>query len=130
MTDTNREIIKTSEAPAAIGPYSQAVRVGKTVYLSGQIALDPGTGVLVEGGVEEQAERAFANLEAVVRAAGGKWSQVVKLTFYLTDLSQFAAVNTLMERRFEPPYPARVTVGVAALPRGAAFEVEAVLVLD
>ncbi|HRO60902.1 MAG TPA: RidA family protein [Burkholderiaceae bacterium] len=126
----SRQIIATTDAPAAIGPYSQAVRAGNTVWLSGQIPLDPATGEIVEGGFEAQVERAFANLDAVVQSAGGRLSQVVKLTLFLTDLGQFATVNAIMQRHFEAPYPARSTVGVASLPRGAQFEVEAVLVLD
>jgi reactive intermediate/imine deaminase len=125
-----RQIISTGQAPAAIGPYSQAVRAGNTVWLSGQIPLDPASGQLVQGGFEQQVERAFANLAAVVQAAGGRLDQVVKLTLYLTDLAQFGTVNEVMQRHFAEPFPARSTVGVASLPRGAQFEVEAVLVLD
>ena len=125
-----RQIVATADAPAAIGPYSQAVRVGDTVWLSGQIPLDPATGQLVEGDFTAQFERAFANLAAVVKAAGGTLDQVVKLTLFLTDLGQFGTVNEIMQRHFRAPYPARSTVGVASLPRGAQFEVEAVLVLE
>jgi len=125
-----RSIISTPSAPAAIGPYSQAVRVGDTVYLSGQIALDPASGQLVEGGFEAQVERAFDNLRAVVQASGGTMAQVAKLTLFLTDLSLFPVVNEIMQRYFSAPYPARSTVGVASLPRSAMFEVEAVLVLS
>ena len=125
----NRQIVATTDAPAAIGPYSQAVRVGDTVYLSGQIPLDPATGQLVDGDFAAQVERAFANLAAVVKAAGGTLDQVAKLTLFLTDLGQFGTVNEIMQRHFRAPYPARSTVGVASLPRGAQFEVEAVLVL-
>jgi len=125
-----RQIISTSEAPSAIGPYSQAVRVGDTVWLSGQIPLDPATGELVGDDFAAQVEQAFRNLDAVVRAAGGSLEQVVKLTLFLTDLSKFGAVNEIMQRHFKAPYPARSTVGVASLPRGAQFEVEAVLVLE
>ena len=124
-----RAVITTQSAPAAIGPYSQAIRVGQTVYLSGQIALDPTTGQLVAGDVEAQARRAFANLQAVAEAAGGGLEHCVKLTLFLTDLTHFAAVNAVMQSFFQAPYPARSTVGVAALPRGALFEVEAVMVL-
>jgi reactive intermediate/imine deaminase len=124
-----RSIIATDRAPAAIGPYSQAVRVGSTVYLSGQIALDPATGQLVEGGIEAQADRAFRNLAAVVAASGASLAEVVKLTLFLTDLNDFPKVNQVMQAHFAQPYPARSTVGVAALPRGALFEVEAVVVL-
>jgi reactive intermediate/imine deaminase len=125
-----RQIVATADAPAAIGPYSQAVRVGDTVWLSGQIPLDPATGQLVDGDFTAQVERAFANLAAVVKAAGGTLDQVVKLTLFLTDLGQFGTVNEIMQRHFRAPYPARSTVGVASLPRGAQFEVEAVLVLE
>jgi reactive intermediate/imine deaminase len=126
----NRQTIATADAPAAIGPYSQAVRTGNIVWLSGQIPLDPKTGALVEGGFEAQVEQAFANLAAVVRAAGGRPEQVVRLTLYLTDLTQFGVVNEIMQRHFSEPWPARSTLGVASLPRGAQFEVEAVLVLE
>lgn len=125
-----RQIVATADAPAAIGPYSQAIRVDDTVWLSGQIPLDPATGQLVEGDFTAQVERAFANLAAVVKAAGGTLDQVVKLTLFLTDLGQFGTVNEIMQRHFRAPYPARSTVGVASLPRGAQFEVEAVLVLE
>jgi len=125
-----RQIVATTDAPAAIGPYSQAVRVGDTVWLSGQIPLDPATGQLVAGDFPAQVEQAFANLAAVAQAAGGALDQVVKLTLFLTDLGQFGTVNEIMQRHFRAPYPARSTVGVASLPRGAQFEVEAVLVLE
>jgi reactive intermediate/imine deaminase len=123
-----RTIVSTAGAPAAIGPYSQAVKVGDTVYLSGQIALDPATGQLVEG-FDAQVERALRNLKAVAEAAGGSLSDVVKLTLFLTDLGQFPRVNEIMQQHFAQPYPARSTLGVASLPRGAQFEVEAVMVL-
>ncbi len=123
-------IIATAAAPAAIGPYSQAVRAGNTVYLSGQIALDPASGQLVDGGFDAQVERAFLNMKAVAEAAGGSLRDVVKLTLFLTDLAQFPRVNEIMQTFFEAPYPARSTVGVLSLPRGALFEVEAVLVLS
>ena len=123
-------IIATAAAPAAIGPYSHAVRAGNTVYLSGQIALDPASGQLVEGGFDAQVERAFLNLKAVAQAAGGSLSDVVKLTLFLTDLAQFPRVNEIMQTFFEAPYPARSTVGVLSLPRGALFEVEAIMVLS
>lgn len=126
---TSKTIVSTAAAPAAIGPYSQAVRADRTVYLSGQIALDPATGQLVDGGVEAQAERAFRNLRAVAEAAGGSLADVVKLTLFLTDLAHFPKVNEIMQAHFASPYPARSTIGVASLPRGAQFEVEAVLVL-
>ena len=124
-----RHPIHTDRAPAAIGPYSQAVRRGDTVYLSGQIPLDPNTGLLVEGDIEAQARRAFDNLRAVCEAAGGSLDDVVRLGLYLTDLDQFARVNAVMSDNFEAPFPARSTIGVASLPRGAQFEVDAVLVL-
>ncbi|HOA93830.1 MAG TPA: RidA family protein [Quisquiliibacterium sp.] len=124
----DRQVISTSSAPAAIGPYSQAVRAGGVVYLSGQIALDPASGQLVEGGIEAQAHRAFQNLKAVCEAAGGTLDQCVKLTLFLTDLSKFPVVNEIMQQYFAAPFPARSTVGVASLPRGAQFEVEAILV--
>jgi reactive intermediate/imine deaminase len=122
--------VNTDRAPAAIGPYSQAVRRGDTVYLSGQIPLDPNSGLLVGGDIEAQARRAFDNLKAVCEAAGGSLDDVVRLGLYLTDLGQFAAVNAVMADYFEAPYPARSTIGVASLPRGAQFEVDAVMVLD
>lgn len=125
-----RQIIHTDQAPAAIGPYSQAVRVGNTVYLSGQIPLDPATGNLVEGDVATQARRAFDNLKAVCEAAGGSLEKVVRLGLYLTDLSEFASVNTVMQEYFSAPFPARSTIQVSALPKAAAFEVDAVLVID
>lgn len=123
------EAIASDRAPAAIGPYSQAIRAGNTVYLSGQIPLDPATGELAAGDIEAQAVRVFENLKAVAEAAGGSLRQAVKVTIYLTDLGHFATVNTIMARYFEQPYPARATLGVAALPRGSAVEADAVLVL-
>ncbi|MET0655057.1 MAG: RidA family protein [Pseudoxanthomonas sp.] len=125
-----RQIIQTDHAPAAIGPYSQAVRSGNTVYFSGQIPLDPATGALVEGDIAVQARRAFDNLKAVADAAGGSLAQIVRLGLYLTDLGQFAAVNAVMQEYFGAPFPARSTVEVSALPKGAVFEVDAVMVLD
>jgi reactive intermediate/imine deaminase len=124
-----RKAIHTKEAPAAIGPYSQAIRAGHIVYTSGQIALDPGTGQMVEGGIDAQARRAFSNLKAVAEASGGTLADCVKLTLFLTDLGQFGRVNEIMQEYFTEPFPARSTVGVASLPRGALFEVEAVMVL-
>jgi reactive intermediate/imine deaminase len=121
--------VTSDRAPAAIGPYSQAIRAGNTVYLSGQIPLDPVSGELIGGDIEAQAVRVFENLKAVAEAAGGTLRQAVKITIYLTDLAHFATVNAVMARYFEPPYPARATLGVAALPRGAAVEADAVLVL-
>jgi len=125
-----REIIHTDQAPAAIGTYSQAVKVGDTVYLSGQIPLDPLTMQLVEGEMDAQIRRVFDNLAAVARAAGGSLADTVKLNVFLTDLSHFALVNQLMADYFKEPYPARAAIGVAALPRGARVEMDAVLVLD
>jgi len=123
-----RSIITTPHAPAAIGTYSQAVRAGDTLYVSGQIGLDPQTGQLVDG-IENQIPRVFANLSAVAEAAGGSLADAVKLTVYLTDLSHFARVNEVMSAYFDKPYPARAAVGVAALPRGALIEADAILVL-
>lgn len=125
-----KQIIHTDQAPAAIGPYSQAVRAGNTVYFSGQIPLDPVTGSLVEGDIAVQARRAFDNLKAVAEAAGGSLDRIVRVGLYLTDLSQFAAVNAVMQEYFAAPYPARSTIEVSGLPKGAAFEVDAVMVLD
>jgi len=125
----SRIIVSTESAPAAIGTYSQAVRVGKTVYLSGQIGLDPATGQLVEGS-EAQIRRVFANLKAVAEAASGSLADAVKLNVYLTDLAHFAKVNEIMATYFAKPYPARAAVGVAALPRGALVEADAVLVFE
>jgi reactive intermediate/imine deaminase len=121
--------VTSDRAPAAIGPYSQAIRAGSTVYLSGQIPLDPTSGELVAGDIEVQTVRVFENLKAVAEAAGGSLRQAVKVNIYLTDLSHFATVNAVMARYFEQPYPARATLGVAALPRGAAVEADAILVL-
>jgi reactive intermediate/imine deaminase len=123
----SRQSIQTDRAPQAIGTYSQAVRAGDTVYLSGQVAFDPATMQLVTGDVEAQARRVFENLKAVAEAAGGSLAQAVKLTIFLTDLANFAKVNEVMATYFAKPYPARSTVGVAALPRGAQIEVECVL---
>ncbi len=125
----SREIVHSDSAPQAIGPYSQAVRCGDTVYLSGQIPLDPQTMELIAGPIEAQARRVFENLAAVAQAAGGGLQDVAKLTVYLTDLDHFAAVNTVMMEYFKPPYPARAVLGVAALPRGAQVEMDAILVL-
>jgi len=121
--------ISTESAPAAIGTYSQAVRAGNTVYLSGQIGLDPANGQLVEG-IEAQINRVFENLRAVAEAAGGSLADVVKLNVYLTDLAHFVRVNEIMAEYFAQPYPARAAVGVAALPRGALIEADAVLVVQ
>ncbi len=121
--------IHTDQAPAAIGTYSQAVRAGNTVYLSGQIPLDPATGELVKGDVEVQIRRVFENLKAVIGAAGGTFAHVVKVNVYLTDLGNFALVNKVMAEYVAQPYPARAAIGVAALPRGAAVEIDCVMVL-
>jgi len=121
--------VTTPDAPSAIGTYSQAVKAGNTVYLSGQIPLDPQTKEIVTGDVEAHVRRVFDNLQAVARAAGGDLSNAVKLTVYLTDLGNFQTVNKVMTDYFSQPYPARAAVGVAALPRGAIVEVDAVLVL-
>ena len=125
-----REIIHTDRAPAAIGTYSQAVKVGDTVYLSGQIPLDPVTLQIVAGDMDAQIRRVFDNLAAVARAAGGGLADTVKLNVFLTDLSHFALVNHIMAEYFPQPYPARAAIGVAALPRGAQVEMDAVLVLE
>ena len=124
----SRSIVSTSSAPAAIGTYSQAIRAGNTVYVSGQIGLDPLTMQMVEG-FEAQTVRVFDNLKAVAEAAGGSLADAVKLTIYLTDLSHFAKVNEVMARYFAEPYPARAAVGVKELPRGALVEADAILVL-
>lgn len=124
-----RQPIHTDQAPAAIGPYSQATRAGSTVFFSGQIPLDPATGEVVEGGIEAQARRAFDNLKAVAEAAGGSLADVTRLGLYLTDLTQFAAVNAVMAEYFEAPYPARSTIEVSALPKGVLFEVDGIMVL-
>ena len=123
-----REIITTPAAPAAIGTYSQAVRVGDTVYLSGQIGLDPATMQLVDG-IEAQIVRVFDNLNAVAVAAGGTLNDIARIGIYLTDLAHFAKVNEIMARYFDAPYPARAAIGVKELPRGALVEADAVLVL-
>lgn len=124
-----KQIIVTSNAPAAIGTYSQAVRCGDTVYLSGQIGLDPATMTLVDG-IEAQIHRVFSNLHAVATAAGGSLTDIVKLNVFLTDLGHFAKVNEIMAHYFQQPYPARAAVGVASLPRGALVEADGVMVLS
>jgi reactive intermediate/imine deaminase len=126
MTQT-RKTIHTQAAPQAIGSYSQAVRVGDTVYMSGQIPLDPATMQLVSGDIHAEIRRVFDNLAAVAKEAGGSLAQAVKLTVYLTDMTLFAAVSEIMARYFSAPYPARVTVGVAQLPRGARVEIDCTL---
>jgi reactive intermediate/imine deaminase len=125
----SRDIINTAAAPAAIGPYSQAVRVGDTVYFSGQVGLDPNSGLLAEGDTAAQARRAFENLKAVCEAAGGSFDHIVRVGLYVTDMGDFAAVNAVMADYFRAPYPARSTIEVAGLPRGARFEVDAIMVL-
>ncbi|GMR20100.1 MAG: RidA family protein [Gammaproteobacteria bacterium] len=125
----NKEIIATNEAPQAIGAYSQAVKVGNSVYLSGQIPLQPETMELVDGDIRTQIIRVFDNLSAVARAAGGSLSDVAKLNVFLTDLSHFSIVNEVMAEYFKQPYPARAAIGVAALPKGAEVEMDAILVL-
>ncbi len=124
-----RQAIHSDHAPAAIGPYSQATRAGDMVFFSGQVPIDPATGQLVDGDIAAQARRAFDNLRAVCEAAGGSFDDIVRVGLYLTDLGQFAQVNAVMAEYFSQPYPARSTIGVSALPRGAAFEVDAVMVL-
>lgn len=125
----NRTIIHSPHAPAAIGTYSQAVRVGDTVYLSGQIGLDPSTMLLVEG-IDAQIERVLDNLKAVAEAAGGSLADIVKINVFMTDLSHFAKFNEVMSRYFAQPYPARAVIGVAALPRGALVEADAVMAVS
>jgi reactive intermediate/imine deaminase len=124
-----RQIIDTPLAPKAIGTYSQAVRAGDTVYISGQIPLDPASGQLVSGDIEAEIRRVFDNITAIAKAAGGSLAQAVKLTVFLTDLAHFPKVNEVMATYFSEPYPARAAVGVAALPRGARVEVECILSL-
>ncbi|MEX0729591.1 MAG: RidA family protein [Aquisalimonadaceae bacterium] len=124
-----RETIQTAKAPKAIGPYSQAVRVGDTVWLSGQIPLVPDTMELAEGGMRAQVTQVFENLKAVCEASGGGLRDIVKLNIFLTDLQHFGLVNELMQQYFQEPYPARAAIGVASLPKGADVEMEAVLVL-
>lgn len=125
----SRTVIHTDQAPAAIGPYSQAVRTGDTLYLSGQIPLDPAAGDVIDGDFAARVKRVFDNLAAVCRAAGGDMNDIVKLNVYLTDLGRFAEVNELMAGVFDEPYPARAAVQVAALPKGVDVEMDAVAVL-
>lgn len=120
----SRQPIHSDAAPAAIGPYSQAVRAGDTLYLSGQTPLDPATGEIVAGGIDAQATRVFENLKAVLAAAGASFDDVVRVAIYMTDLGNFGAVNEVMKKYFREPYPARSTIGVAGLPRGAAVEID------
>jgi len=126
----SRTIIQTDQAPAAIGTYSQAVKCGNTVYLSGQIPLDPATMQMVNDSFEAEVHQVFRNLRAVAEASGGSLAAIAKLNLFLTDLSFFATVNEIMAEYFQAPYPARAAVGVAALPKGARVEADAVLVLD
>lgn len=123
-----RKTIHTPNAPKAIGPYSQAIAAGGAVYLSGQIGLDPASGELVKGGIEAEARRVFTNLAAVAVASGASLAAAVKVTIYLVDFGHFAVVNGIMQEFFSEPYPARVTIAAAALPRGAAIEVDCILV--
>lgn len=127
---SNRSIIHTDDAPKAIGTYSQAVKVGQTVYLSGQIPLDPESMELVQGDISVQIRRVFDNLQAVCRAAGGELKDIVKLNIFLTDLGNFATVNEVMATYFQEPYPARAAVEVAGLPKGAQVEMDAVMVVS
>jgi 2-iminobutanoate/2-iminopropanoate deaminase len=124
-----KQIIETEQAPKAIGPYSQAVRVGNVVYMSGQIPLDPASMQIVSDDIARQAEQVFLNLRAVSEAAGGQLDAIVKLTIFLTDLNHFSIVNETMSRFFKTPYPARSTIEVSALPKAAFVEVEAIMVL-
>ena len=125
-----REIISTDKAPQAIGTYSQAVKVGKTVYMSGQIPLDPASMEVVEGDMRVQVTRVFDNLLAVAQAAGGSFENIAKLNIFLTDLTHFPLVNEIMAEYFTQPYPARAAVGVASLPKGVAVEMDAIMELD
>lgn len=125
-----KEIIKTAAAPAAIGTYSQAVKVGNTVYLSGQIPLIPGSTQMDDADIRAQITRVFTNLSGVAQAAGGSLQDIVKLNVFLTDLKDFPTVNEIMAEHFQQPYPARAAVGVAALPRGVAVEMDAIMVMD
>lgn len=126
----NRSVISTDKAPAAIGTYSQAIKAGSTVYLSGQIPLDPATMNLVDGDMASQIRRVFDNLSAVCEAAGGSLQKIVKLNIFLTDLSHFALVNEIMAQYFHEPYPARAAIGVASLPKGAQVEMDGILILE
>lgn len=129
MDAISHQVINTADAPAAIGPYSQAVKANGFVYISGQIPLDPATGELVEGDFAAQVSRVFDNLAAVADAAGASLAHAVRLTIYLTDMDDFATVNRVMEEKLGQPYPSRAAVGVAALPKGAAVEADAILAL-
>ncbi|MBA1263595.1 RidA family protein [Stutzerimonas sp. NM35] len=125
----SKTVISTDNAPAAIGTYSQAIKAGNTVYMSGQIPLDPRSMELVEG-FEAQTVQVFENLKAVAEAAGGSFKDIVKLNIFLTDLANFATVNEVMSRYFQQPYPARAAIGISALPKGAQVEMDAIMVLD
>lgn len=127
----SKQVIHTAKAPAAVGPYSQAVQApsGKMVFLSGQIGLIPASGEMISEKFEDQVNQAFSNMQAVIEAAGGKLEHIVKLNLFLTDLGQFGIVNALMAERLPQPYPARSTVGVSSLPKGAQFEIEAIIVV-
>lgn len=125
-----KTIIQTDDAPQAIGTYSQAVKVDNTVYISGQIPLDPASMEVVEGGIEAEIKRVFDNLQAVASASGGSLADVVKLNIFLTDLTHFPTVNEIMATYFQQPYPARAAIGVASLPKGVGVEMDAVLVID
>ena len=126
----NKTVIHSKQAPEAIGTYSQAIKVGNTVYLSGQIPLQPDTMELVEGGISEQIDQVFKNLTAVATAASGDLSHIVKLNIFLTDLTDFPIVNEIMARYFQQPYPARAAIGVSALPKGSSVEMDAIMVVD
>lgn len=123
---SSKQAIQSDQAPAPIGPYSQAVKVGDTMYLSGQVPLDPATSELIDGDIDAMARRIFDNLAAVMAAAGGSLADIVKLTIYLVDLNDFAKVNAVMAEYFDEPYPSRATVAIAGLPKGAPVEVEAI----
>ena len=126
----NKTVIHSKQAPDAIGTYSQAIKVGNTVYLSGQIPLQPDTMELVKGGISEQIDQVFKNLSAVATAANGDLSHIVKLNIFLTDLTDFPIVNEIMARYFQQPYPARAAIGVSALPKGSSVEMDAIMVVD
>lgn len=126
----SRQIIHTDQAPAAIGTYSQAVRVGDTVYISGQIPLDPKTMTLLNASIEDEIHQVFRNLSAIAKAAGGSLDKVVKLNVFLTDLANFPKVNEIMAQYFTQPYPARAALGISSLPKGANVEADAIVVLD
>jgi reactive intermediate/imine deaminase len=127
---THKIVIQTNDAPAAIGPYSQAIKAGNTVYISGQIPLDPTTMQMETGDIQAQTRRVFKNLAAIASAAGGSFEHMVKLNISLTDLGNFAAVNQVMEEYCSQPFPARACVGVASLPKNAEVEIEAIMVVD